>query len=56
MMNILQEECSKVRLEMHTQKTHVLSNGIQEVTDNRKEILGMFKQNVSEAEKRKLER
>ena len=35
---------------MHTQKTNVLSNGIQEVTDNMKEILGMFKQKVTETE------
>ena len=41
---------------MHTQKTQVLSNGIQENTDNRKEIVGMFKQKVTEAENKKLER
>ena len=40
----------------HTQNTQVLSNGIQDATDNRKEILGMFKQKVTEAEKKKLER
>ena len=56
MMSILKEECSKVGFEMHTQKTQVLSNGIQEAIDNRREILGMFKQKVTDAEKKKLER
>ena len=40
MMSILKEECSKVGFEMPTQKTNVLSNGIQEVTDNRKTNIG----------------
>ena len=36
MMSVLKEECSKVGLEMHTQKTQVLTNGIKETIDNRK--------------------
>ena len=36
MMRILKQECSKVGFEMHTPKTQVLSNSIQEATDNRK--------------------
>ena len=51
MMSVLKEECSKVGLEMHTQKT---TNGIKETMDNRKEILGSFKEKINEAKKEQL--
>ena len=53
-MSVLEEECSKVGLEMHTQKTQVLINGINETIDNRKEIIGSFNEKLNEAKKAKL--
>ena len=56
MMGILKEECNKVNVEKHTQKTHVLSNGIQEHVDNMKEVLELFKQKDADAKNMKLEK
>ena len=56
MMSVLKEECSKVGLEMHTQKTQVLTNGIKETIDNRKENIGSFKEKIYEAKKGTLAR
>ena len=56
MMSIMKEECIKVGLEMHTQKTQALSNGILEHADNRKEVLELFKQKDADAKNRELEK
>ena len=39
---------------MHTQKTQVLINGINETIDNRKEIIGSFNEKLNEVKKDKL--
>ena len=53
MMSILKEECNKVGLEMHTQKTQVMTNGISDLSDNRRQILNCFNDKQSDETKTK---
>ena len=39
---------------MHTQKTHVLTNGINDISDNRREILRHFNVKLNDVKKVKL--
>ena len=54
MMSVLKEECTKVGLEMHAQKTQVLTNGINDINDNRREIFKHFNEKFNEVKKVKL--
>ena len=56
MMSVLKEECNNVGLEMHTQKTQVLTNGISDHSDNRRDILKHFNDKLNEEKKTKDER
>ena len=56
MMSVLKDECTKVGLEMHTQKTQVLTNGINDHSDNRREILKHFNEKLNDEKKAKLAR
>ena len=42
MMTVLKEECQKVGLEMHSVKTQVLTNGLQDNCDLRNLVLKQF--------------
>ena len=48
MMTVLKEECQKVGLEMHSVKTQVLTNGLQEDCDLRKLVLKQFEDKAKE--------
>ena len=48
MMSVLKEECNKVGFEMHTQKTQVLTNGISDHCDNRRDILKHFNDKLND--------
>ena len=48
MMTVLKEECQKVGLEMHSVKTQVLTNGLQENCDLRKLVLKQFENKTKE--------
>ena len=54
MMSVLKEECNKAGLEMHAQKTQVMTNGINDLKDNRREVLKQFNEKQSEENKTKL--
>ena len=56
MMSVLKEECIKVGIEMHTQKTQVLTNGISDHSDNRRDILKHFNDKLNEEKQAKDER
>ena len=55
MMSVLKDECKKVCLEMHSQKTQVLTNGIKEHCDNRRDILKHFNDKTNDDKKAKEE-
>ena len=48
MMTVLKEDCQKVGLEMHSVKTQVLTNGLQENCDLRKIVLKQFEDKTKE--------
>ena len=53
MMSVLKDECKKVGLEMHNVKTQVLTNGIKEHCDDRRDILTHFNDKVKVDKKAK---